>query len=149
MSKLIILSSVILFASFVLSADSTFGNGLFICKDGKLAPGEKFATKLKACNEPSLYVDRDIKCISVCTTDALGGLKDGIPDKDLFLNIVKTEFPEAEQATALGRVEKCFENRTFDKDDKTCAAIADFSACGTKLVIETSCTTTTATSEAS
>lgn len=26
---------------------------------------------------------------------------------------------------------------TFDKDDKTCSDIAEFSACGTKLVIET------------
>lgn len=26
---------------------------------------------------------------------------------------------------------------TFDKDDETCADIAEFSACGTKLVIET------------
>lgn len=37
-------------------------------------------------------------------------MKDGIPDKDLFINIVKTEFPEAAQATALEGVEKCFEN---------------------------------------
>lgn len=37
-------------------------------------------------------------------------MKDGVPDKDLFINIVKTEFPESEQTSALERVEKCFEN---------------------------------------
>jgi len=139
MSKFIVFASLLLVVTSVLSEDSTFGNGMFICKDGKLAPGEKFGSKLKACNEPTLYADKDLKCIAVCTTDAIGGLKDGIPDKDLFVNIVKTEFPEAAQADALERLDKCFENRTFDKDDKTCSSVADFSACGTKFVIETKC----------
>lgn len=42
-------------------------------------------------------------------------LKDGIPDKDLFINIVKEEFPQAAQADALEGVEKCFENSEYLK----------------------------------
>ncbi|ODM90294.1 hypothetical protein Ocin01_16387 [Orchesella cincta] len=104
-----------------------------------MAPSEGLTDKLKNCNDPEIVGDKDPKCIAVCTTEAVGGLKDGIPDKDLFINLVKTEFPEAQQANALERAEKCFEDRTFDKEDKTCSSIAEFSVCGTKLVVETTC----------
>ncbi|CAL8093723.1 unnamed protein product [Orchesella dallaii] len=136
----IFVASACVIATFLVSETTAeFGKGLFLCRNGTLAPTEPLVEKLKKCNDPEALGDKDPKCIAVCTTESVGGLKDGIPDKDLFINMVKTEFPEAEQANALERLEKCFENRTFDKEDKNCTSVADFSICGTKLVIETKC----------
>lgn len=38
---------------------SAFGDGLFICRNGTLSPGETLMEKLKACNEPELYKEKD------------------------------------------------------------------------------------------
>ncbi|ODM95669.1 hypothetical protein Ocin01_11019 [Orchesella cincta] len=117
-------SSCLIASLLVTETTAEFGKGLFICRNGTMAPSEGLTDKLK----------------NAMTRNALlSVLLRLLEGQRSLINLVKTEFPEAQQANALERAEKCFEDRTFDKEDKTCSSIAEFSVCGTKLVVETTC----------
>ncbi|XP_035710963.1 uncharacterized protein LOC110854247 isoform X2 [Folsomia candida] len=79
-------------------------------------------------------------CAAFCFTEAVNGLKDGLPDKAAFDQLIETEVPEAERKVAKEQLAFCFEKHgEIDLKDEKCVNIAAFSACATSLIAKTAC----------
>jgi len=126
-------------ASSVLAQDPV----RFACSEAKkFGPTASTREKLGACHKSEEYGEgkKDVKCRAFCNTEAIRALKDGLPNKAAFEQIIDSEFPEADRKTSKELLNFCFEKHgEIDLKDEKCINIAAFSACATSLVTKVSC----------